>query len=259
MRLVGLSFVLSLCAANIAVAAPAAPTPAPAPAPTAQSADQVLDNVQRFYANIKAVTATFRQTVTNETFGTSKTSDGKAWIEKPGKMRWDYYEDNGSKTRAPVKKSFISDGKTLWVVEFDNKQVGKKDLTKDMMPVVVSFLYGKGDLKAEFNAELDKSGKYGAAGDYVLKLTPKQPSAQYKNLYLAVAPDNFRVRQSTIIDSSNNMNKFDFYQPDFESKPSDAMFKFDESAAKNYKIIDGDAPAAPADNKAVPAPAPAPK
>jgi outer membrane lipoprotein carrier protein len=119
-------------------------------------ANGVVDKVQGFYAKITHVTAQFRQSVTNDMMGTTKTSDGTVWIMKPGKMRWDYLEKKQQKVQ--VKKSFISNGSNLYVVEHDNLQVVKKNLQKDMMPVAVSFLYGKGDLKSEFNAALDTSG-----------------------------------------------------------------------------------------------------
>jgi outer membrane lipoprotein carrier protein len=205
------------------------------------SASDVVDNVQKFYANIKQVTAQFRQAVTNDTFGSTKTSDGTVWIMKPGKMRWDYLEKK--KTKVEVKKSFISNGTNLYVVEHDNMQVVKKNLANDLMPVAVSFLYGKGDLKTEFNSELDKSNKYGAKGELVLKLTPKKASAQYKNLFLVVSPDNYRVTQSIIIDSSNNVNHFRFFAPDFEKAIKDTWFEFDERSVKNYRIVDADAEA----------------
>lgn len=228
----------------------AAPGAGSATASTPAASD-VVDNVQKFYANIKQVTAQFRQAVTNETFGSTKTSDGTVWIMKPGKMRWDYLEKK--KTKVEVKKSFISNGTNLYVVEHDNMQVVKKNLTNDLMPVAVSFLYGKGDLKAEFNSELDKSGKYGAKGDLVLKLTPKKPSAQYKNLFLVVSPDNFRVTQSIIIDSSNNVNHFRFFAPDFEKPIKDTWFEFDERSVKNYRIVDADQEAAKQGSAAEPA------
>lgn len=264
----------------------AAPGPAPAhiaasapllaaPAVPATAAD-IVDRVQQFYAGIKQVTASFRQAVTNNTFGSTKTSDGTVWIMKPGKMRWDYLEKkpdpaNKAKEIVEVKKSFISNGTYLYVVEHDNKQVVKKSLQQDLMPVAVSFLYGKGDLKAEFNAELDRSGKYGEQGDLVLRLTPKQPSAQYKNLYLVVSPKDFHVSQSVIVDSSSNVNHFRFYGPDFEKPIKDGYFEFDERSVKNYRVIDADAsrdglagalvpPAAPpAKAPAAKPPAPAPK
>ena len=242
----------ALGAASAAPAPPATPAGQAHIAPSAallaapgvpSTATEVVDKVQQFYAGIKQVTASFRQAVTNNTFGSTKTSDGTVWIMKPGKMRWDYLDKKrgaDSKDVVEVKKSFISNGAYLYVVEHDNKQVVKKNLQQDLMPVAVSFLYGKGDLKAEFNAELDTTGKYGEKDDVVLRLTPKRPSAQYKNLYLVVSPKDFHVSQSVIIDSSNNVNHFRFFAPDFEKPIKDSYFEFDERSVKNYRVIDAD-------------------
>jgi outer membrane lipoprotein carrier protein len=229
--------------------------------PAAPSANDVVDNVQKFYKDIKQVTASFRQTVHISTFGTDKTSDGTVWLMKPGKMRWDYLEKK--KSEVQVKKSFISNGTTLYVVEHDNKQVVQKNLQQDLMPVAVSFLYGKGDLKAEFTAALDTAATYGNKGDIVIKLTPKKPSAQYKNLILVVDKAQFRVKESVIIDSANNVNHFQFFQPDFDKPIKDSWFEFNpDSVNKTYRIVNGDAPqpapAGSAAGSAAPAPAPAP-
>jgi len=214
------------------VAAPTATAAMPA------TANEVVDKVQKFYASIQQVSAQFRQAVTYDTFGSTKTSDGTVFIQKPGKMRWDYLEKKKQST--VVKKSFISNGSYLYMVEHDNKQVMKKNLAQDLMPVAVSFLYGKGDLKAEFNAEIDTTGKYGSKEDLVLKLSPKKPSAQYKNLYLVVATKDFHVTQSVIIDSSNNVNHFRFFAPDFQKPIKASWFEFDERSVKNYRIVDAD-------------------
>jgi len=169
------------------------------------------------------------------------------WIAKPGKMRWDYYSKprNG---KIDTKKSFISNGTYLYVVEHDNKQVFRKNLEKDLMPVAVSFLYGKGDLKAEFTAAIDTSNKYGSKDDVVLALTPKKKSAQYKSLYLVVDPSNYRVKQSVIIDSSDNVNHFRFYEPDFEKPVDEKRFLFNEKSVPSYRIRDADEEAANAQN-----------
>ncbi|HSS01131.1 MAG TPA: outer membrane lipoprotein carrier protein LolA [Kofleriaceae bacterium] len=243
-------------AAPTAAGAPAggaAPTAAPA---VPSNAVQVVERVQQFYAGIKQVSAQFRQSVTNETFGSTKTSDGAVWLMKPGKMRWDYFDKKAKDVE--VKKSFISNGSYLYVVEHDNKQVVKKSLERDLMPVAVSFLYGKGDLKAEFNPEIDASGKYGEKGDIVLRLTPKQPSAQYKNLFLVVSPKDFHVSQSVIVDSSNNVNHFRFFAPDFNKAVKDSYFEFDPRSVKNYRVIDADAKDGAAAPPALPAVPPPP-
>ena len=77
----------------------------------------------------------------------------------------------------------------------------------------------------------------------------------YKNLYLVVAPDNFRVKQSVIIDSSNNTNQFEFFAPDFEKAQKDTIFEFDERSVKNYRIIDADQQQQGSGSAAAPAPA----
>ena len=235
------------------IATPAAGSAAAAAAPNAAT---TVDNVQKFYANIKQVTAQFRQTVINQTFGSKKNSDGTVWLMKPGKMRWDYLEKKQQAVK--VKKSFISNGSNLYLVEHDNMQVVKKNLQQDLMPVAVSFLYGKGDLKSEFNAALDTSNKFGAKDEIVLKLTPKKPSAQYKNLFLVVNPTDYRVTQSVIIDSSNNTNHFRFYSPNFQKAFDAKWFEFDEKSVKNYRVVDADQQAAGSGSAVAPK-APAPK
>ena len=204
----------------------------------APNATTVVQNVQQFYSNIKQVTAQFRQEVTNNTFGSTKSSDGTVWLMKPGKMRWDYLQKQGG--AVTVKKSFISNGKDLYVVEHDNKQVAKKNLQQDLMPVAVTFLYGQGNLANEFNPAIDTTSSYGSKDDLVLKLVPKKPSAQYKALYLVVNPTDFHVKESVIVDSSNNVNHFHFYKPDFEKPIKDAWFEFDPKSVSNYRIVDLD-------------------
>lgn len=247
----------SLALASLPLVAGPAPAAAnaTASATAAPNAANVVQQVQSFYAGIQQVSAKFRQTVHNQTFGTDKTSDGRVWLAKPGKMRWDYSEKKGNDVIP--KKSFISNGTTLYVVEHDNKQVVKKDLKQDLLPVAVTFLYGKGNLSAEFNPEIDTSGSYGGKDDLVLKLTPKQPSAQYKALYLVVNNQDFHVSQSVIVDSSNNVNHFNFYEPDFQKPVKDSWFEFDPRSVTNYRVIDADQAATNQQASAPPAMAPA--
>ncbi len=242
-------------ASPTATAAPAAPAASAAPL----SAETAVDNVQKFYAGIQQVTAQFRQYVTNSTFGTTKQSNGRVWLVKPGKMRFDYYEKTGGKVLA--KKSFISNGTTLYMVEHDNKQVVQKNLQADLMPVALSFLFGKGDLKQDFNTQLDPTldAKLNLAGtpDVVIGLTPKQPSAQYKMLVLVVNRTDFHVKQSIIIDSSGNINQFEFFAPDFKTPIPARLFEFDPKSVPAYRMINANQPAgAPAGSAAGPAPAP---
>src|SRR5215470_12144286 len=184
-----------------------------------KGADEIVKKVQAYYADTQKLEADFRQEYTNTTFGRTSQSDGKVYIAKPGKMRWDY--------KKPELKWFISDGTTLWVFEKAANQAFQQSLKDQILPVAVTFLYGQGDLAAEFNAALDP-GKYGGKDDLVVKLTPKKPEAQYKNLWLVVDPEDFHVRESVILEASDNVNHFTFFniKQNAQTKVRDDLFKF---------------------------------
>ena len=216
--------------------APAQQTKAPRVA-ARLTANEVVGKVQAFYNDTQHLTALFRQTYTNSTFGKTSVSDGKVWIKKPGKMRWDYK----GKKKKKVKKSFISDGITLWAVEHDNKQVIRTKIEEDILPVAVTFLFGKGNLTRDFAPSLDTSGTYGKKQDYVLELLPRTPSAQYKKLYLVVDAGNFRVKQSIVVEASGNVNHFRFYSPDTKKAVQDTWFTFNQRKFKSYRLVEPNA------------------
>jgi outer membrane lipoprotein carrier protein len=193
--------------------------PAPAAAPAPLTADQVVAKVQGYYLHAQKLRADFRQELNNVTFGKTSTADGKLYIAKPGKMRWDYEK--------PERKYFISDGATLWVYEEANRQAFQQSLKDQVLPVAITFLYGTGDLGAEFRAALDP-GKYGGKDDYVVKLTPRQPEAQYKNLWLVVDATDFHVKESVILEATDNINHFSFanIKLNEKAKVEDRHFKF---------------------------------
>jgi len=222
----------------------AAPT-APAPAASAADAGKIVDAVQKFYQDTPQLTAKFRQTVVSGTFGKTTISDGQVYLKKPGRMRWDYVNKRDKRT---ISKSQMSDGNTIWVVLVQNKQFFQQSLKDSALPVAVTFLTGKGDLKKEFNVALDTSGKFGEKADRVLHLTPKQPSAQFKDLYLVVDSQNDRVKQSVVINAGGDVNKFQFFEPDTKKKVADTWFVFNPNApaAKGFREIKAEeAPKAP--------------
>lgn len=206
-----------------------------APAASAE-AEKIIDEVQKFYQDTPQLTAKFRQTFKSGTFGKTTISDGQVYLKKPGRMRWDYV----SKRDRSITRSQMSDGNTIWVVLVQNKQYFEQSLADSTLPVAVTFLTGKGNLKKDFNAALDVSGKFGAKTDRVLHLTPKQPSAQFKDLYLVVDPQNFRVKQSIVINAGGDVNQFQFFEPDTRKKVADTWFVFNPKApaAKGFRLIE---------------------
>ena len=220
---------MSLLLSFQTVVAPAPKTVAFSPA-RLTDATEVVSRVQNYYEDTQKLKSHFRQVYTNSVFGKKSQSQGVVMVQKPGRMRWDY--------KRPEARHFISDGKTLWAYEPANKQVFKKDLKDQLLPVAVTFLYGEGNLDRDFTATLDKKAPYGRKQDYVVKLTPKQPSAQYKNLWLVVDPDDFHVRESVIREATDNTNHFTFYNIRLNDRAKFAAKHFEFTPPPGVKVID---------------------
>jgi outer membrane lipoprotein-sorting protein len=203
--------------------------------PSPPSAAAVLGNVQQFYANASHLTALFRQVVTNTTFNTTRTSNGKLWVAKPALFRLDYFE----KTRGVVNvsKTFAFDGTTLWLVDHKNKKVFQNETQSGVFPAAVSFLTDSSSLSTQFNVALSTAGKYGGNGAAVLELTPKQPSAQYKQLLFVVDPSDWHISESIVIDSNGDTNEFDFYNPDLKSPVKQSWFQVNPASIPTYKVV----------------------
>jgi outer membrane lipoprotein carrier protein len=199
-------------------------------------ADPIVKGVQSFYRNTQHLTAKFRQNVVNKTFGLPSMNDGKVYLKKPGKMRWDYFS---KRDRTQVTRSQMSDGKTIWAVDKNGKWYYRQDLSKSTLPVAVTFLTGTGDLSKEFDARLLTGSKHGTANDKVLELTPKKPSAQFKTLVLVVDPSNFRVKKSIVTSATGDTNEFSFFEPDTAKDVADTWFVFNPKAAgaKGFREI----------------------
>lgn len=222
---------------EVAMPAPLAPTKAaPIQVAAAGSAQQAVKKVQAFYNSTKSFTSTFTQTVTNQTFNRRKpkVSQGKVYILKPGKMRFDYADA----TKKSVSKSFISDGKSLWAVMHNNKQYYKSSLAGSALPTAVSFLMGTGDLLKDFDVSFEKAGKYGSKNDILLLLIPKSPSARYKKLWLVINPADYSVKESIVLNSKNDTNSIRFRAVKInEGKLKPGHFIFNAKANKNYRLV----------------------
>jgi outer membrane lipoprotein carrier protein len=95
-------------------------------------------------------------------------------------FRWEYAQPNN--------QEIISDGHTLWVYLPENNQVIQSEIephgdarTDDPL----AFLTGLGNLSRDFQISLD-SPSHDSAGNYVLLLQPRRPSAMIRQMRIVV-------------------------------------------------------------------------
>jgi len=191
-------------------------------------ADELVRRVQDVYRNQDRLSAVFRQNVMNKTFGLPSVNDGRVYLKKPGKMRWDYLS---KRDRSRITRSLICDGTMMYAVDIAGKWYYQQNLAESLLPVAVSFWLGKGDLAKEFSARLLTDSKHGATGDKVLELTPKNASAALKSLVLVVDPADFRVRKSITTTVAGDTNAVSFYRMDTTRPVADSWFVFNPTVA----------------------------
>jgi outer membrane lipoprotein carrier protein len=187
-------------------------------APPRLAAKDVVAKMQRFYEAIADLKADFKQEIASPTTGRTKTSYGVVKLKKPGRMRWDYAK--------PEKKHFICDGTTLWVYEPEDQQAFRQEIKASNLSAAVTFLAGKGKLSDEFDFEAVPDGTYGPKTDYAIKLTPKQPQAQFKSIVLVVDPQSFQVKQSLVQTQDGGQSRVWFTGVELNKKIPDSVFKF---------------------------------
>jgi outer membrane lipoprotein carrier protein len=216
----------ALLLALAAPAAPAAPAPAPA-APAAPAANRlplptVIDKMQKNYDQAKDFRAHFSQKYTNVAFNRTKVSSGEIAFKKGGRMRWDYDK--------PDPQMYVSDGKTLWLYEPNDKQAFRQSLKESQLPGSLAFLMGKGKLTDEFDISLAGEIAYGNKVDYRLSLKPKQPQGTYKAIYFIVDAKTFYVTESVLVNAQGDINDITFSDVKVNTKLPDTLFKWTKPA-----------------------------
>lgn len=198
--------------ASAAAAAEPKPSARPAAAPTDAAA--IADRVQAVYDEVRDFSADFTQEYSNVSLGSSRSSTGRVFFKKPGKMRWDY--------KGPNERFLISDGSQLWVYEPEFAQYYNQSLTDSQLPSAMRFLMGEGNLRDEFAVRVRSQ----TAEKITLELVPKQRSSQFARLHFVVDATSFHVLETTVFDALGNTNRLRFSRVRQNTDLPDSGFDF---------------------------------
>lgn len=194
--------------AAILLAAPAA----------AVDADDVLRRVQQRYDATEDFVADVTQEMTVASLGKTITSHGTVAFKKPGRMRWEFVEDE--------RQTIVADGETLWFYRPDEEQVFKTPFRRAFRSTTpISFLTGVGELAEDFTASLDGESSDGTL--YYLMLVPKEADADVGRLRLFVARDNADIQGAEIHDPLGNVSTLRFSKLRRNVGLAESRFTFD--------------------------------
>lgn len=184
---------------------------APADSPLALS---IVKRIEERQARTGDLTARFVQVYRSGPLGREVTERGVVSIKRPGRMLWEYKD--------PEKKTFVADGKSFYFyVPADRQVVVREQGGEHSIPSL--FLSGKGDLQAQFAAQMDTPP---AEGLLRLRLTPRKPEPDIERITVDVEPSG-QVRQIEVEDAQGNRSRFRFDDIRENVGLPDRIFRFD--------------------------------
>jgi len=205
----------------------------------AATAQTVVAQVQKYYASVQHVRGTFTEKVVNNTFGTNDTNEGKVYAEKPDHARLEYLDKKGG-----TKRYFVTDGKTVWMVDAVNKVVRTGPVSGRAELTAFAFL-SNGNLTADYNVTL--------TGSTILELVPKTKSTVAK-LMLVVDTSDGHVTESIVTNANGDTDDFT-WTLDPKGDVSSSWFSVDPNKLPSTYTVEqlGSAPATPAKTTTPPA------
>ena len=127
-------------------------------------AAMVLARVQAWLDGTKDLQAGFTQTLVSGALGAGLEESGAMYLERPGRMRWDYLE--------PERKiALVNDQRTtLYLIEDAQLIRGRLDSESDLLPTLLA---GQARVADRFEATLLATPDIGGEGAYRLRLAPR--------------------------------------------------------------------------------------
>src|SRR5262245_11411725 len=163
------------------------------------SAEAIVDRLQKSYDATQDFVADFRQETQVKTLNRTLKSSGKLSFKRPGKMLWRYDEPKG--------QFVLADGKYLYFYQPEQNQVIKSPLKNAFRgDIPLSFLLVLGNLKKDFNAALKASED----SQYVLRLEPKGEAGGFTEILLGVNKTSYDIIWVSVRDAASNLTTVRF-------------------------------------------------
>ncbi|MDM8535631.1 outer membrane lipoprotein carrier protein LolA [Desulfobacterales bacterium HSG17] len=190
--------------------------------------EEIITAVEKRYEHA-GFSALFFQESTLKAMEITDSAQGRLWIKRPGKMRWDY--------ETPEPQRMITDGIQIWIHRPGDNQVmvgkapdffgagkGGAFLT-DIRTARHNFTISKED------ANLPESLK--------LKLVPKKKNQDVEYINILVDRENFEVTQILTYNIYGDETKIRLTEIRFVDEMDDGLFRFETPEGTDVLTLEG--------------------
>lgn len=136
---------------------------------TSSAADLIAD----YFSGLDTFQSGFSQTVTDSNGELVQDAQGRVWIQRPGRFRWDY--------ETPYRQLIVADGKRLWTYDEDLEQATVEPVDEALSSTPAMLLSGFRPLE-----EVMRWAETGSRdGKTWYRLDPKQEDAAVEQVQIA--------------------------------------------------------------------------
>lgn len=183
------------------------------------SLEAVITEVQDRYDKTINFKARFVQESTMKAVKRTEREEGTVYFKKPKRMRWEYSRPKG-------KLLVISPDKA-WLYLPEDRLVYVQDAEKMFQSrLAMKFVAGFGRLADDFQVAFASPQKTNREGNYLLTLTPRDPSPEMDNLAIVVDRTNYSILEFSLSDFAGNITRIEFRNLVINSKLPDRLFRF---------------------------------
>lgn len=188
---------------------------------------QIASRVDRRYNHLKTLKSQFHESYSGA--GLARDESGELWLEKPGKMRWQYEQ--------PMSKLFIVDGKDAFFYVPSEHQVRRMPAKKlDDFRSPIRYLLGHTKLQNEFDRLSVSSEQPKEVGDIVLEGVPKGMEDRVQRVVLEINPTD-QISRIRIEEVDGSVTEFTFSDIQENVAVNPSLFHF--SPPQGVEVVEG--------------------
>jgi outer membrane lipoprotein carrier protein len=173
-----------------------------------------IDGVQNRYNRLRTLTVQFEESVS---YGgrTRRHEAGVLYLQRPGRMRWDYTQ--------PPGKLFLADGNMFYLYSPNSNQVQRikpRDAADFRAPL--AFLLGNLDMRKEFGRLVTRPEPSGT----IIESYPRTDNEAYQQVVFTVDPATYAIRRVVITGQDGSITEFSFSREEVNPPLERGLFQF---------------------------------
>jgi outer membrane lipoprotein carrier protein len=193
----------------------------------APSVKELAQRVDHHYNALQSLKTQFSQNY--QGLGIKRTESGTLYLQKPGRMKWEY--------SSPAGKLFVLDGKTAWFYSTGDPQVQRIPAKQlDDLRSPLRFLLGHTQLEKEMNG---LTAAPAPDGGFILTGQPKGLEDRVRKFVIGITPDG-TITTMEIEEMDGATTRFTFSSQQTNAPLPSDTFRF--TPPKGVPVVDAPPP-----------------